>query len=173
MPRPHAGQPDAVADATVLRRRRANARSGATSLGAWAARRRGLALRPGPHGLLVALHHPRAFPLTRAAAMCLGDVVLVRRVEGVEDVADLLARRPTLLDHEARHAGQWAAWRGPLGFLPAYAAASLWSLLRHGDVHSGNGFEVAAGLADGGYQWRPPRRLLSRRGRRSQSPGRP
>ncbi len=47
------------------------------------------------------------------------------------------------------HAEQWARW--PLVFLPAYGLASLWSLMRTGDAATGNGFEVAAGLEDGGY----------------------
>jgi hypothetical protein len=136
----------------VLRRRRTNARTGATGLGAWLARRHGVPLRPGPHGLLVAVGYPRRFPVAGAGAVCVGDVVLVREAPGVHDVADVLARRPRLLDHEARHAAQWARWGGPVLFLPAYALATAWSWWRTGDRHSANGFERAAGLLDGGYR---------------------
>ena len=55
-----------------------------------------------------------------------------------------------LLDHEARHALQYAWCLGPM-LLPLYAAASGWSWVRTGDWWSRNVFERRAGLAAGGY----------------------
>lgn len=152
------------------RRRRVNLLTGATPLGLWLARRNGVRLRPGPHGLWLAPGYPRRFPAPGAGAVCVGDVVLLRR--GGADGLTVLDRQPWLLLHESRHARQWARWGGPLGFLPAYGVASLWSWLRTGDSHTCNGFEVAAGLHEGGY--RPaarrglvgPRLLLARLRRR-------
>ncbi|MFC5380947.1 hypothetical protein [Aquipuribacter nitratireducens] len=118
-----------------------------------------MTLVPGPHGLLVAPGYPRRFPVTGAAAVTVGEVVLVREGPGLRTLADVARRWPALLDHEARHAAQWARWGGPVGFLPAYAAATVWSWLRTGDRHSANHFERAAGLADGGYRENPPRPL--------------
>jgi hypothetical protein len=98
--------------------------------------------RRGPDGLVLA----SGFRVpVRAPAFTLGNVVLLR----LDDAA--LARRPTLLVHEARHATQYACCVGPL-MLPHYLLASMWSLLRCGDPSSYNVFEVRAGLADGGYR---------------------
>ena len=117
-----------------------------STLAGWAlARSRGVPLSPGPHGLWVAWGYPRAFPAPRASAVTVGDVVLVR-----DGAAVTAARRPRLLDHEARHAAQWACL--PVVFLPLYAVASLWSLARTGHPAHANVFEVAAGLTDGGYR---------------------
>lgn len=132
----------------------------ATPLGLALARYGRATVQAGPHGLLLACHYARAFPAPRAAAVTVGDVVLLRM--GPEQAL----ARPRLLAHEARHAAQWARWLGPWGFLPAYAAASAWSLLRTGDAAVGNAFEVRAGLADGGYG----RRAARRRGSRSPGP---
>ncbi len=150
----------------ATRRRTANLLNGSTLLGLWLARRNGATLRPGPHGLWLAPAYPRRFPAPAAGAVCVGDVVLLRRGRPGLAAVDVMDTQPRLLDHEARHATQWARWCGPLGFLPAYGLASLWSWLRTGDAHSANAFEQAAGLADGGYRVRPLRRLRrSSRGR--------
>jgi hypothetical protein len=104
----------------------------------------------GPHGLLLARDYRARFPAPRAPAVTIGDVVLLR----LDDAG--LAARPRLLDHEARHAGQYAWVIGPFGFLPAYLIASVWSWLHVRDVALRNVFEVRAGLVDGGYLREPP-----------------
>ncbi|MGJ7441232.1 hypothetical protein [Aquipuribacter sp. MA13-6] len=151
----------------AARRRTLNLLNGSTLLGLRLARRHGVTLRPGPHGLWLAPGYPRRFPAPAAGAVCVGDVVLLRRGRRGLAGVDVMDREPRLLDHEARHAAQWARWGGPLGFLPAYGVASAWSWLRTGDTHSANPFEQAAGLADGGYRVRPSRRL--RRGSRGRA----
>jgi hypothetical protein len=99
----------------------------------------------GPHGLLIATGYRWAFPPVRGRAMTIGDVVLL----GID--AEALLRRPLLLTHEARHSAQYARWLGPIGFLPAYGLASLWSWFHTGDPALRNHFETWAGLLDGGY----------------------
>lgn len=138
-------------------RRAANLLNGSTLVGLWLARRNGVPVRPGPHGLWLAPGYPRRFPAPWAGAVCVGDVVLLRRGRPAAAGVDVMDDQPRLLDHEARHARQWARWCGPLGFLPAYGLASLWSWLRTGDPHSANAFEQGAGLADGGYRVNPTR----------------
>ena len=98
-------------------------------------------LSRGPNGLVLA----RGFRIpVKAPAFTVGNVVLIR-------VADeVLAARPTLLTHEARHATQYAWCLGPV-MLPLYGVAALWSWLRCRDFASHNVFEVRAGLVDGGY----------------------
>lgn len=159
----------------VATRRAANLVNGSTLAGLWLARRHGVALRPGPHGLWLAPGYPRRFPAPHAGAVCVGDVVLLRRGSPAAAGVDVMTRQPLLLRHEARHAGQWARWGGLVGFLPAYLVASAWSWLRTGDPWSRNGFERAAGLRDAGYREAPPRRLRlrPRLSRRSRDPGRP
>lgn len=108
-------------------------------------------VRRGPDGLLLA----RGFRLgpvrVPAPAFTVGNVVIVRRPDDPErPYDDALARRPTMLAHESRHASQYACCLGPV-MLPLYAVAALWSMLRCGDPSSYNVFEVRAGLADGGY----------------------
>ncbi len=98
-------------------------------------------IRSGPDGLLLA--ELWRLPLA-AGAFTVGNVVLTA---GRFD--DLLARAPRVLVHEARHSSQWLALGLP--FLLAYGAGTVWSLLRTGHRGSGNPFERAAGLADGGY----------------------
>lgn len=129
----------------------------ATPAGLLLARLDGARLRPGPRGTLVAAGYRSRFPAPRAAAVTVGDVILLR----LNDEA--LRRHPRLLGHEARHAGQWAAGLGLLAFPVAYAVASAWSWLRVGDAATANVFERAAGLADGGY----PTALEARSTRRS------
>ncbi|GAB3265856.1 hypothetical protein GCM10027456_49640 [Kineosporia babensis] len=105
----------------------------------------GARIEPGPYGLLLAWEYRSALLPVRGRAMTVGDVVLL----GIKESA--LVRRPHLLRHEARHAGQYARWLGPLGFWPAYGVASLYSWLRTGDPALRNHFESRAGLLDGGY----------------------
>ena len=116
-----------------------------TPLGLMVAKVGGARIRPGPHGLLIATGYRYRIPPVRGRAVTIGDVVLL----GLDEAA--LARRPTLLTHEARHAGQYARWFGPLGFLPAYGLASLWSWWFTGNAALANHFEGHAGLIDGGY----------------------
>ncbi|WP_380165424.1 hypothetical protein [Jannaschia sp. R86511] len=156
------GVPDDRLARRRARRRRANLLNGSTAAGLWLARRHGVRLRPGPHGLWLAPGYPRRFPAPHAGAVCVGDVVLLRRGAPTGGGVDVMDRQPLLLDHESRHADQWARWGGPVGFLPAYLLASAWSWLRTGDPHSANAFEQAAGLADGGYRVRPLRGLPGR-----------
>jgi hypothetical protein len=99
------------------------------------------------------------FPAPRATAVTIGDVVLLRM-----DAAQL-ADRPRLVEHEVRHAVQWAQLLGVLGFPVAYGLASAWSWLRVGDAATSNVFEVRAGLADGGYRTPAERAVRSRRRR--------
>lgn len=146
------------------RRRAANLLNGSTLLGLWLARRNGVALRPGPHGLWLAPGYPRRFPAPHAGAVCVGDVVLLRRGRAGSAGVDVMDHDPQVLGHERRHAEQWARWCG-LPFLAAYGLASAWSWLRTGDFWSANHFEVAAGLAEGGYRRNPPRRRRRREGR--------
>ncbi len=134
------------AGALVVIRRVANIANLSTVAGWAMARARGTRLVPGPHGLLIGYGYPRVFPLSRNSAITIGDVVLVRA-----DQAATAAKRPRLLDHEARHAAQWACLIGPFGFVPLYGLASLWSLLRTGHPAWANVFEVMANLDDGGY----------------------
>ena len=116
-----------------------------TPLGLLLARTGGAHVVPGPRGLLLALDYRSPVPAPRAPAVTVGDVVLLRM-----DAAEL-ARRPSLLVHEGRHAVQWACWLGPLPFIPAYLLASAWSWLLCRDFALRNPFEVRAGLVAGGY----------------------
>jgi hypothetical protein len=108
-------------------------------------------LRRGPDGLLVA--RGVRLPAT-APALTIGNVVLVIDRHG----GDVLAGRPRLLVHEARHASQYACCLG-LPMLPLYGLAAAWSWLRCRDPSSYNVFEVRAGLADGGYADKRPRQV--------------
>ena len=116
-----------------------------TPLGLLLAKAGGARISPGPHGLKIATGYRFRVPPVRGRALTIGDVVLL----GLDPAA--LAARPQLLAHEARHAGQYARWLGPVGFLPAYALASLWSWCFTGDPALRNHFESRAGLVDGGY----------------------
>ncbi|EMY35962.1 hypothetical protein D477_001549 [Arthrobacter crystallopoietes BAB-32] len=117
-------------------------------LGIGTARLARCTLRNGPRGLIIADGY--SWPLPKAAAFTLGNVVLFR------SSAAHLANNPALLRHEARHSSQYAACLG-LPFLPLYFAAAGWSLLRTGDPASRNPFERHAGLHEGGYTERPLR----------------
>ncbi|GAA3979460.1 hypothetical protein GCM10023085_72220 [Actinomadura viridis] len=104
----------------------------------------------GPGGLLIAGGY--RLPLPVASAFTVGDVILVRgEPEG-------LLGRPALLRHEGRHAAQYAFCLGPV-MIPAYLLCAGASLALSGDHASYNPFERLAGLAEGGYEKRPLRRL--------------
>jgi hypothetical protein len=109
----------------------------------------------GPNGLLIAFGYRLALPKNQAFTV--GNVILLRGDESV------LRRRPTLLAHEARHASQYAVCIGPVMW-PLYGLAAGWSWMCTGDWASRNVFERRAGLADGGYQERPLRRVFRRGG---------
>ena len=102
-------------------------------------------IRRGPHGLLIATGYRWRIPPVAGRAITIGDVVLL----GLDAAA--LAGRPRLLAHEARHSGQYARWLGPIGFLPAYGLAALWSWSRTRNPALRNYFEIKAGLVEGGY----------------------
>lgn len=102
----------------------------------------GAHLRRGPRGLILAEGYRFTFPV--AGAFTLGDVILT-----TADFDRLCAARPALLEHERRHACQYAVL-GPW-FLPAYVAAAAWSWCRVGDPATRNFFERHAGLVSGGY----------------------
>lgn len=145
-------------------RRAVNLATLATPTGLLLARLGHASVRPGPRGTLVAHGYRSRFPAPRAAAVTIGDVILIR----LDD--DRLARRPALLEHEARHAAQWACALGLIGFPLAYAVAAAWSWARFGDAALGNVFERGAGLVSGGYLPAGAARPLSRRSRR-RAPG--
>lgn len=86
-------------------------------------------------------------PFISASAMTIGSVVLVPG----RALKDVVARIPGLLEHESEHAWQYAYCLG-LPFIPIYALATAWSMLRTGDRSSANHFEVQAGLGTGGYR---------------------
>ncbi|WP_233550947.1 hypothetical protein [Amnibacterium setariae] len=132
-------------------RRFGNLVNGSTALGVLLARLGRARIRRGPHGLLIA--DGVRLPLRGAGAMTVGNVVLVPGSAGA-----LVGALPRVLEHESRHASQWLRWGG-LPFLPAYLLGAAWSLVVSGDRAAHNPFERAAGLADGGYQDVPRRRL--------------
>ena len=100
-------------------------------------------VQSGPDGLLLARGYRLGLP--RAPAFTVGNVILLRLTD------EQLARRPKLLQHEARHATQYAVCIGPV-MLPLYFLAAGWSWLRCRDFAWKNVFERLAGLADGGYR---------------------
>ncbi len=113
--------------------------------------------RPGPDGLILAEGYRHRFPI--AGAFTIGNVVITRHRFGwpIADLAGGAHLLPAaVLRHEGRHATQWLAC-GQF-FLPAYALAMLWSWWRTGNLGSANPFERWAGLAEGGYPERAPRR---------------
>jgi len=142
-----------------LLRRVVNGVTLATPLGLALAATGRARLHRGPRGTVLACGYRSPFPAPRATAVTIGDVVLLRM-----DAAQL-ADRPRLVEHEVRHAVQWAQLLGVLGFPVAYGLASAWSWLRVGDAATANVFEVRAGLADGGYRTPAERAVRSRRRR--------
>ena len=117
-------------------------------------------IRRGPGGVLVAGGYRGRLP--RQRCFTVGSVILTRA-----PAEWLLAPdREQLLDHESRHAAQYAVL-GPL-FWPAYWLACGWSYAMTGSYGGGNAFERHAGLAAGGYAeptLRPWVARFSRRGR--------
>jgi Domain of unknown function (DUF4157) len=124
-----------------------------TPLGLVVAALGGARRRPGPDGLILAGGY--RLPVPPADAFTVGNVVLYK-------ISDERTANPRLLGHEARHATQYAFCLGPV-MVPAYlvAAGVSWVLTR--DFASANVFERRAGLAAGGYQRAPVRRLYRRR----------
>lgn len=100
-------------------------------------------LARGPRGLLLATGYRLGVP--KAPAFTVGNVVLTRHEAG------WLEAHPRMLVHEERHTWQYVACLG-LPMLPLYLLAAGWSWLRAGDPGTGNVFERAAGLEDGGYR---------------------
>lgn len=105
-------------------------------------------VRSGPRQLHHAVGYQPSFP--QAQAFTIGNVIIVRH--------PALLEREALMAHEERHATQWAACLGVIGFPLLYGAAMGWSWLRTGDHFSRNVFERRADLTAGGYIERPLRR---------------
>ncbi|GAA2369466.1 hypothetical protein [Nonomuraea africana] len=99
----------------------------------------------GPNGLILAYGYRFAFPV--AGAFTVGNVVLTKHPDGY------LTDR--LLEHEGRHATQWA-WCAGLPMLPLYLLSLAVSMLICGDQAAYNPFERLAGLEDGGYPRKSP-----------------
>jgi hypothetical protein len=135
-----------------------NAVNGSTLCGLAVAKVGGARLGKGPGGLVLATGY--RLPIPKNPAFTVGNVVVSRR--------PLTSDR--MLQHEAKHATQWAVCFG-LPMLPLYGVASAWSWLRTRDYSSRNVFERLAGLDDGGYRERAPRPLLAAR-RQLGQPGR-
>jgi hypothetical protein len=113
----------------------------------------GAPARRARDGLIVARGY--RLPVPPAPAFTVGNVVLVRRA--VQPGQDPIGTIPVaLLQHEARHATQYAVAGGVLMPL-LYVGAAGWSWLRTGDFFSRNVFERGAGLASGGYREHPVR----------------
>lgn len=111
----------------------------------------GARLRHGERGLVYAYGYRLPFPV--AGAFTVGNVIMTKHAEGY-----LTGR---LLDHESRHATQYATCVG-LPMLVMYALASAFSLAVCGHLASWNVFERLAGLEDGGYPRLAPRWRRSR-----------
>lgn len=93
-------------------------------------------------GLLLAEGYRLRFP--PAGAFTIGDVVVT-----TSTMARLEEQTPGVLDHERRHALQYAV--AGVWFLPAYLLGSAWSLARTGNPAWENPLERHAGLHSGGY----------------------
>ncbi|MBP2707677.1 hypothetical protein JOL79_28230 [Microbispora sp. RL4-1S] len=134
-----------------------------TPLGLLIARIGRATTRRGERGLVYA--HGYRIPFPVAGAFTVGNVILTKHPDGY--------LTGPLLDHESRHATQYAACVG-LPMLVLYVAASGLSLLVCGHPASWNVFERLAGLDDGGYPYALPLwRRARRRGRRAGAYGRP
>jgi hypothetical protein len=119
-----------------------------TIIGLLMAKAGGAKLHRRPHGIWLATGYRFGFPV--ASAFCLGNLLISHH-----DL-DFLLARPRLLLHEERHSWQYLVFLGAPYWL-FYGIGMLWSLLRTGDRGSANPFEIAAGLADGGYEELPRR----------------
>ncbi|MGW5262357.1 hypothetical protein ACWEQG_15380 [Microbispora sp. NPDC004025] len=111
-----------------------------TPLGLLIARIGGARTRRGEHGLVYAHGYRVPFPV--AGAFTVGNVILTKHAEGY--------LTGCLLDHESRHATQYAFCIG-LPMLVLYVLASAVSYAVCGHPASWNLFERMAGLDDGGY----------------------
>ena len=131
----------------------ANVLNGSTLAGIVVASAGGARLRPAGGGLLVGSGY--RLPVPRAAAFCLGNVLVTR----LDHAAFTGSTR--LFVHEARHATQYACCGG-LALLPVYGVAAAVSWALTGDLGSRNVFEQRAGLGDGGYTERDLRPFLCR-----------
>jgi hypothetical protein len=130
------------------------AANGTTGAGLLLALLTGARIRRGRGGVLIAEGYRP--PIPPATCFTVGSVILTRRTAGW-----LLAEeRSALLDHETRHATQYALL-GPL-FWPAYWAACGWSYALTGSYGSRNAFERHAGLHSGGYRDLPLRPWAAR-----------
>lgn len=109
------------------------------------------------------LAHGYRWPVPRVAAFTVGDMILLSGPSPPPGVDPMGAVDRRLLDHEQRHASQYA-WCGGVLMLGCYAGAALWSWVRTGDVASRNIFERRAGLLDGGYVEQPVRSWQTRHG---------
>lgn len=103
-------------------------------------------------GLLLASNYRFPFPPT--PAFTLGNVILVRAQR--DDLIAFDVQYPDLMEHEDKHATQFAWCLGPI-MLPLYVGACGWSWIRCGDWWSRNVFEQHAGLLEGGYLPQPTR----------------
>jgi hypothetical protein len=119
-----------------------------TIIGLLLARAGGAQLHRRSDGIWLATGYRFRFPV--ASAFCVGNLLISHH-----DL-DFLLARPKLLLHEERHSWQYLLFVGPL-YWPFYGIAMAWSLLRTGDRGAANPFEIAAGLADGGYPELPRR----------------
>ncbi len=106
-------------------------------------------IRRGPRGLILAEGYRLPFPV--AGAFTIGSVIITGST-----FTQLSRAFPRLLEHEEWHSWQYLYCLG-VGFLPAYAVCTIWSLVRTGDRAAGNFFERQAGLGLGGYLERPTR----------------
>jgi hypothetical protein len=148
---PLAPTPPAGVTRAMRVRRAANWVNLSTPLGLAVARAGGARVRSGPMLLHLAEGYRWRFPT--GGAFTVGDVVITRH-----DLARLVDRTPTLLQHEEAHSRQWMACLG-LPFLPLYVASMGWSWVRTGDRAARSLFERRAGLAEGGYPDVPVRPL--------------
>jgi hypothetical protein len=128
--------------------------NGTTAVGLLIAVATGAKVRRGPRGILIAEGYRRKVP--PATCFTVGSVIITRRT------ADwlLAPERDRLLDHESRHALQYAVF-GPL-FWPAYWLCCGWSYTLTGSYGARNAFERHAGLATGGYRELPLRPWAAR-----------
>lgn len=148
---PLAPTPPAQVTRVMRVRRAANWVNLSTPFGLAVARAGGARVRSGPMLLHLAEGYRWSFPT--GGAFTVGDVVITRH-----DFGRLVARTPTLLQHEEAHSRQWMVCLG-LPFLPLYVASMGWSWVRTGDRAARSLFERRAGLAAGGYADVPVRPL--------------